>query len=252
MCYGISSIRRKQVKSLRYYYRIAVSDSYFGIHLCRPVWCLSATARAPGLPNLIFFFCIIGMAALSSPDIARQGDDRRSGIVISNVICYVLSVAAVLMRVASRSLAKVENRADDWWIWGALVGHDTIPAPVQFMKRSCGLIISSARLHCLHLNLPSLGPFRVGETRIPCHRHEGICIGKSRCPRANTLFVDCSQPNHTADINLWRNLLQHDDARNQVFNHLLLSSDFPSVLVQACFDCDRGYCGWHGNLPDPH
>ena len=63
------------------------------------------------------------MAVISSSDVAYQGDDRRSGIIVSNVICYVLSVVAVSLRVFSRSLAKVENRADDWWIWGALVCH---------------------------------------------------------------------------------------------------------------------------------
>ncbi|KAF6235596.1 hypothetical protein HO173_006279 [Letharia columbiana] len=64
------------------------------------------------------------MATLSPSEIAFQrshiGDDRRTGITVSNVICYTLAVVAVLLRVFSRRLAQVEHRADDWWIWGAL------------------------------------------------------------------------------------------------------------------------------------
>ena len=127
-----------------------------------------------------------GMAVLSSPGAYQEshaGDDRRSGIIVFNVVCYALSVVAVLLRVVSRSLAKVETRADDWWIWGVLVCH-ICSQPVNLW----GLVTnhSSARLHYLHLYLPSPGPFWVGKTRITRHQHERICIGKSRCPRANT------------------------------------------------------------------
>ena len=61
-------------------------------------------------------FRMKGMAVLSSPDAYQEshaGDDRRSGIIVFNVVCYALSVVAVLLRVVSRSLAKVETRADD-------------------------------------------------------------------------------------------------------------------------------------------
>ena len=75
------------------------------------------------LVNAVYF--AISMALPSPSEItyqkAHMQDDRRIGIIISNVVCFVLATAAVILRFISRRLAGTKHGWDDWWMLAALV-----------------------------------------------------------------------------------------------------------------------------------
>lgn len=57
--------------------------------------------------------------------IAHKQDDKRAGIIASNVICIVAAYVAVTARFVSRRLVKAQLQADDWWIVVGLVSRKT-------------------------------------------------------------------------------------------------------------------------------
>ena len=67
------------------------------------------------------------MATVPPSSIAYQkahlGDDKRIGISVSDATCYGLALVSELLRVYSRHVAQTKHKADDWWIFGALVSH---------------------------------------------------------------------------------------------------------------------------------
>ena len=67
---------------------------------------------------------------------AHIGDDKRIGISVSDAICYGLALVSVLLRVYSRHLAQTKHKADDWWIYCALVSH-LRSQPVVMLGSDC-------------------------------------------------------------------------------------------------------------------
>ena len=48
-------------------------------------------------------------------------DDRSGSLIAANVVCVSLAFIAVCMRFASRRMAKIKYKADDWLIISGLV-----------------------------------------------------------------------------------------------------------------------------------
>ncbi|KAL2038022.1 hypothetical protein N7G274_009242 [Stereocaulon virgatum] len=65
------------------------------------------------------------MATPSAAEITYQethlGDDRRATIIVPNVVFIVAAMVAVILRFESRRIARIELKADDWWIAGGLI-----------------------------------------------------------------------------------------------------------------------------------
>ena len=52
---------------------------------------------------------------------ARFHEDKRAGIIVSNIVLLVVAYLAVLLKFIARRLAHTEVRIDDYWNWGSLV-----------------------------------------------------------------------------------------------------------------------------------
>lgn len=52
---------------------------------------------------------------------AHFHEDRRAGIIISNIVLLVVAYVAVILKFVARRLARTEFKADDYWNWLSLV-----------------------------------------------------------------------------------------------------------------------------------
>ena len=93
---------------------------------------------------------------------AHYRDDKRAGIIISNIVLLVLAYLAVLLKFLARRVAHTDFRSDDYWNWGSLVwspstsGHADIDRrQVVFNFYICGnfvLVHYGLGLHIIRVN----------------------------------------------------------------------------------------------------